>query len=292
MNLHLIQPRNFARAPFALDYFVFLLVLPAGLGFIMAAFGLRIVAQMPFLAAVGYMTLHIAIAWWGISAACVGVKFWCRHWQPPPATIMLLGFAFSLLPLTYVYVELSAFFERLYPGGFVPVTPVVEPSWTFEYITHFARYSLPALPLFMLAYYSYKFVTGVDWWAYPDEQRAGFSDDDAQNDAPADDSNVPFMRYTTLPSDARILAVEAEEHYIKVWSDAGTDMIRFRFKDAVNELGNDIGMQVHRSWWVNLEAVREVQRRGRSLELTLNDSLNVPVSQSYRNNVIESIEAR
>ena len=72
---------------------------------------------------------------------------------------------------------------------------------------------------------------------------------------------------------------------MRIWSTAGTDIIRYRFKDAIQEMPDDAGLQVHRSWWVDPEKVAENHRNGRNLTLKLENGLDVPVSLAYQSAV-------
>lgn len=80
---------------------------------------------------------------------------------------------------------------------------------------------------------------------------------------------------------ARLLAVEAEDHYLRVHTDAGDELITLRFSDALHELGGLAGYQTHRSWWVAAGAIEAVRwRRGRG-ELRLASGLTAPVSRTH-----------
>lgn len=80
---------------------------------------------------------------------------------------------------------------------------------------------------------------------------------------------------------AELYAVEAEDHYLRLHTSRGADLIAMRLTDAVDELEGVEGAQVHRSWWVARNAVQHaVRRRGRAL-LTLKGGLQVPVSRTY-----------
>jgi hypothetical protein len=62
---------------------------------------------------------------------------------------------------------------------------------------------------------------------------------------------------------APIYAVEAQDHYLRVHTGAGTELVLMRFGDALVEL-DGLGFQIHRSWWVSKEAIEDVRwRRGR-----------------------------
>ena len=54
-----------------------------------------------------------------------------------------------------------------------------------------------------------------------------------------------------------------------------------RLIDAVRELSEDDGMQVHRSWWVASKAVERVETENRQRFLILSNGLRVPVSRNH-----------
>ena len=105
-------------------------------------------------------------------------------------------------------------------------------------------------------------------------------------------ATASLLDTTQLPADARLIAIKAEQHYVRIWSDQGTDFIRHRFSDLVDTLKHHEGVQTHRSWWVNLNCVQERQQSGRKLELVVNDDLSVPVSASFKNTVLEQLGDR
>ena len=80
---------------------------------------------------------------------------------------------------------------------------------------------------------------------------------------------------------ARLIAVEADDHYLKVHTDAGTELVTLRFADALEELALAHGWRVHRSWWVAADAVEEVRWRRGGGEARLTGGLAVPVSRTY-----------
>ena len=78
-----------------------------------------------------------------------------------------------------------------------------------------------------------------------------------------------------------IYAVEAEDHYLRLHTSKGQDLILLRLADAVAELDGIEGAQVHRSWWVARDAVTDAQRGDGRAVLTLKDGSAVPVSRTY-----------
>ena len=80
--------------------------------------------------------------------------------------------------------------------------------------------------------------------------------------------------------EAPILALQAEDHYVRVHTARGSTLLLMRFADAIAELDGLPGLQVHRSWWVARAAVDGAQRSGRRAELVLTNGLSVPVSRA------------
>jgi hypothetical protein len=80
---------------------------------------------------------------------------------------------------------------------------------------------------------------------------------------------------------AELYAVEAEDHYLRLHTSKGSDLILMRLADAVAELEGLEGAQVHRSWWVAKAAVTDATRGDGRAVLTLKDGSEAPVSRSY-----------
>ncbi len=80
---------------------------------------------------------------------------------------------------------------------------------------------------------------------------------------------------------AAIRAVQAEDHYLRIHTDRGSDLILMRLSDALEELDGLEGSQTHRSWWVARDAVRDVARGDGRATLTLDGGVTVPVSRRY-----------
>jgi hypothetical protein len=80
---------------------------------------------------------------------------------------------------------------------------------------------------------------------------------------------------------ATVWAVEAQDHYLKVYTDRGSTLLLMRLSDAILELQGIEGARTHRSWWVGKATVRDVIRRRRGALLVLDDDIQVPVSRRY-----------
>jgi hypothetical protein len=77
-----------------------------------------------------------------------------------------------------------------------------------------------------------------------------------------------------------LLCLQMEDHYVRAHTQKGSDLILISLKDAIAELGDTPGMQVHRSWWVAKDAVSGPVANGRNLSLRLVNGVLVPVSRA------------
>ena len=82
-------------------------------------------------------------------------------------------------------------------------------------------------------------------------------------------------------SGAELWAVEAEDHYLRLHTSLGQDLILMRLSDAIGELEGIEGARTHRSWWVAKAAVRGVERDDGRATLVLPDGAEAPVSRAY-----------
>ena len=101
-----------------------------------------------------------------------------------------------------------------------------------------------------------------------------------QVNAPPESSAPRLLERLPPALGTTILALENEDHYVRVHTALGSDLILIRMRDAVAELEPLEGMQVHRSWWVARDAVEEAKRDGRNLRLVLAGGLEAPVSRA------------
>ena len=69
--------------------------------------------------------------------------------------------------------------------------------------------------------------------------------------------------------------IHAQDHYLEL---GGVKrFVRARLRDAVRHY--DGGLQVHRSWWVRIDAVQRLERRGRDLWIVMTDGQHIPISR-------------
>ncbi|MHA7888726.1 LytTR family DNA-binding domain-containing protein [Roseicyclus sp.] len=86
-----------------------------------------------------------------------------------------------------------------------------------------------------------------------------------------------------LPLDKRgaLLSLSVEDHYVRVHTSRGEELLLLRLSDAMRETGDVPGAQVHRSHWVAWGAVQAARREGDRAILTLPGGREVPVSRAH-----------
>ncbi|MFZ1989724.1 MAG: LytTR family DNA-binding domain-containing protein [Alphaproteobacteria bacterium] len=84
---------------------------------------------------------------------------------------------------------------------------------------------------------------------------------------------------------APIVALKAEDHYVRVFTERGNTLLLMRFADALTHVAQLRGLRIHRSYWVNEAAILKRARNGRRSELHLTGGLIVPVSRAHEDEV-------
>jgi len=78
-----------------------------------------------------------------------------------------------------------------------------------------------------------------------------------------------------------LYAVSAEDHYLRLHTSKGADLILMRLTDAITELQGLEGAQTHRSWWVARSAVKGARASDGRAVLDLEGGVQAPVSRGY-----------
>ncbi len=94
-------------------------------------------------------------------------------------------------------------------------------------------------------------------------------------------SDIRFLKRIPNRIAGDLLSLRTEDHYLRIHTTTGSDLILFRLKDALAELDAADGMQVHRSYWVARNAIEAIERKGRKTILVLKNGKHVPVSESF-----------
>lgn len=91
----------------------------------------------------------------------------------------------------------------------------------------------------------------------------------------------PLLKRLPFEKRGDLVSLSAEDHYVRVVSTKGAELVLMRLSDAMGEVGDTPGLQVHRSHWVALQQVSSVERNGDRGKVTLNNGEVIPISRSF-----------
>lgn len=228
------------------------------------------------------------LSWWVTILATYVIAVALKPWRPSFFLVLVFGPIISNVlngPLSLIWQPL--FEPYLMEGSqFYALWP-----WRFT-DAEYLQEALLALLTNEIIWVSFNYVF---WRIYsvrlygfdpPTTQSGPAVDGDVATDTPGLSVQRPqssaFLDRLPAELGTDIVALEAQEHYTKVYTALGSDLVLYRFGDAVKDLAALPGLKVHRSFWVNTDAIVDVDRSGRSYELTLSTGLKVPVSRSYK----------
>jgi len=250
----------------------FYLGLPVLTGFLLGWIGAGQASDWPKAAAVSVWVSVCLLGWMAADLGTRVVARAVRPWGWPLTVVLALGVVASgvvAVPLNYAIGEafrLVGFptrgFEALADYSLLrALEGLVAPTLIWTSANH-AFIRLTGRPR-----YGYALGRGREPAGEPPSPSA------APREVPA------FMTRLRPGVRGRLVAMRAELHYVRVYTDRGDDLILYRFGDAIAEAGVD-GVQVHRSWWVAADAL-EARCGGERMQLRLSNDLVVPVSRSY-----------
>lgn len=144
----------------------------------------------------------------------------------------------------------------------------VQPGRTFSPVQLVILYPLVALVQLLIA-----------WVLSPERRMTAPASVETSSAAPA----YPDAFLSKLPIALRrdILALEAEDHYVRVHTRHGSALVLMRLADAQALIDRRLGLRVHRSWWVAKDAVRALEPTGGQTIARLVDGTAVPISRTH-----------
>ena len=200
--------------------------------------------------------------------------------------IALIVSAIATIPFSYFVV---AMFVRLFGAFYPSLQPLLHESGfgigdgLLIYMT--GTTGILIGPIWIGAQYLYERISG-DVLFFEGLLKERLLKQDNETDPEARDINLDalsFLKKIKPDVGRNILALEAQEHYVKVYTDRGDDLVLYRMGDAVQELSQvQAGLRVHRSYWVAERAVTEILPAKNTHRLKLSNGLEVPVSNSYK----------
>ncbi len=89
-----------------------------------------------------------------------------------------------------------------------------------------------------------------------------------------------FARLKKYPNAQKVLSLNAQDHYVEVATEFGSELCLIRLSDAIAEVAPIEGIQIHRSSWIAKSAIQEIKVQGNNTEVHLINGNTLKVSQS------------
>lgn len=235
-----------------------------------------------------FYAAHAYLPWW---TTCLSTTFFKRvlaQWKPPWLLLLLLGHCLGASIVLPYSNWLMGLYESAIAG--LGVTHSQTEFLSAEFWMYMTRagaiwFGINFLfdRFFGLPLYRYVIPRGCsDTVAAAADAAAPLTGHEWDGHTPAFISRLPNK---LTPDD--IVAIKAEQHYIKIFGPEKNHMVLYRFSDAVNELPPELGKQVHRSYWVKTGAIASVHARAKDFYLNMVNGQKVPVSGPYQGMIRE-----
>lgn len=229
---------------------------------------------------------HSLIPWW-ITCASTSLAMWgLRSIKPPPYALMAIGAILGgIIVLPYTNWLTGLWGAELQDSH---LAQQIAPMLSAEFWRYIVRATIVWFAInfvfdrFLgLPRYRYVIPRGYDFRKQPGTGRSA--------DTPHEAQPLPGF-CDRIPAELRgddILAVKAEQHYIRVYTPTQEYMVLYRFSDALRDLASIPGQQVHRSYWVSNAAIDSIRPNAKKFMLKLSTGVNIPVSTPYHGIVKE-----
>jgi hypothetical protein len=234
--------------------------------------------------AVSFYLAHALPPWWITCVATQTTMIVLSPLRPPPLVLMIIGTTaagFLVIPyLQWIYAVLPATIS--FPNHSMQWSPLSSEFWV---------YMLRAGVVWIGVNVFFDRVIGLPRYRYKVAESVTAQ---AEQEATIDTTDAPpkVPRFLDRSQQSvgldQLIAFKAEEHYIRVFTDEQKFQIYYRFTDAIDQTDPRIGLQVHRSYWVNKAAIREVRKLAKKMCLEMSNGLIVPVSRPYQALVMDT----
>lgn len=256
---------------------------PIAFALLLGWHGIGIPAEANRLVGVGVWIGLALLVWW---AAIVGSHIMHRvlkPWRPSAWFICLMGSGTGavlfLVPIRW-YLE----FAQGVLGITVPVDPAMESQTPG--IARLFTDVVPGTILWIVVNVFYERVLDIPRFRYGRVPAA------AAIAANVDTHSSPvFSERLRLENRGRLLALQAEDHYVRVFTDKGSELLHYRFADAIRD-ANIVGVRTHRSFWAAKHAAIELDHEAHRHKLRLTNGMSIPVSRTYLESVRTMLEHR
>jgi hypothetical protein len=267
------------RAGLNWQILAFYLMVPLALGGYGAINNWRLIESIGPVWAITFYLGHAFPPWFSTCLLTSLAMHLLQAWKPRPSVIMLTGHTISCL-ITLPYISwLISLFAGWWPDSGLEVrstNPLAAGYWA---------YWLRAGVVWLGVNFIFDRFLGLPRYRYdtvlPDAKPDPFTRNSATT-IPGENRPAFLDRAPAAISLADVIAVKAEQHYIRIITATRSCLVLHRFSDALCELPSNEGLQLHRSWWVRHNAIQRVRQNSRKMVVILQTGEEIPVSGPYQ----------
>ena len=245
-----------------------------------------------------YWVVSVFVSWQLTALATAFVAQTLRPFRTPLIVVLALGFAVGIC----LWIPVSTLRDTIISGVIEEGQTVQGYSRLSDLATSLANW-IHGATVWVGVNYFFLYAMGMNRFGYqPDSntvkkiQNWIMSNTGKDYSVESDTSNDPRIHdeHNATPrlskrlqgrNSGDILALIAEDHYTRVVMPDKEELVYIRFGDAMSEMEGVSGFQVHRSYWVNLNAIEHYQERGHQAFIRLSKGETIPVSRSFRQSV-------
>jgi hypothetical protein len=276
-------------------HFLFYLGVPAGIATYAALNNWTILQLSGYQTTLAFYAGHSFIPWWTSAVATWLCMRLLKPWQPPKLLLLALGSFLACL----VILPYSSWLTEYFAVGWVSGDPDGHLSSEHIYSeVGFWAFTARASVIWILVNFAFDRFLGLPRYRYdtPAAAPEAFAPAAAAAEVSPGAANDPALRFlqrlpATVTAD-EVIALKAEQHYLKVYTADRSYLTLYRFSDAVAEMDPAAGRQVHRSFWVRSSAIRAIKRDSRKYTVELVNGLAVPISVAHRGLIRELARTR
>lgn len=206
-----------------------------------------------------YWTIVQASAWmFAISFSIIANRFLAGHIDNR-LTRMMIGSLTAALPIALMLTITN----RIFFGWEMGFEPFLKSSLS----------SLPLCAIFCLLSY----LTAC-------QSLEGVANTEREIEAEPDRGGAngpPLLERLPPQKRGELRRLSVQDHYTEIVTSRGQQLVLLRFADALKEIGQTKGLQVHRSHWIADADVVSLRRQAGRLYIVTKDGTQIPVSRSY-----------
>ncbi len=225
-----------------------------------------------------FWSATVMVGWLSAALGSAVLYRVCARWRPPLWAITLAGPILAALLLHRPIAEILSLAHSFQVSG-AGIDRVVPLRLEWQSLDRFLLNLTPGTISWIALNYIFDRILGIPRYRYDAKSAA---------EAPADRSGERAAKTTPQLLDriafaerGRLLAIRAEDHYVRIYTDTGEGMTLLRLSDAITLAHPVAGMQIHRSIWVADDAIKAFRRTGHTGLVLLSNGLELPVSRSY-----------